>query len=153
MVLIFILLYMHCKICWEGKTKLYDPLLSPCFCKGSLQKIHLRCLLQCLKKNNKCTICLFQFYPQRENILVFFSYIIFCEVCYIDLIKYDTVLYNLILVYISYIKKKKYIIIYFLRILILIYLHDLYNINKLHFYLVFFHLYKIINDYYYNIRT
>lgn len=144
---------MHCKICWEEQIKLWNPLISPCYCKGSLEKIHFSCFLKCLKKNNKCTICLYQFYPNLENIYVLFTYITFCELCYIDLIPYDTVVYNLFLMVMNYIKKKNYIIIYLLRIVILIYLHDLYNINKLHFYLVFFHLYKIIDDYYYYIRT
>lgn len=144
---------MHCKICWEKQIKLWDPLISPCHCKGSLQKIHVSCFFKCLKKNNKCTICLYQFYPNLENTFVLFAYITFCEFCYTDLIPYDTIAYNLFLIFMNYIKKKKYIIIYLLRIVILIYLHDLYNINKLHFYLVFFHLYKIIDDYYYYIRT
>ena len=137
-----------CKICWEKKQELWNPFISPCYCRGSLKHIHLVCFFKSIKEKNKCTVCNYSFY-NINKIISTFIYILFCEMFYFDLIKYDTIVYNYILFCICLKNKikRKYAFIYLLRIIILN-IPYIYNIKKLHFYLVFFHLYKIINDYY-----
>ena len=135
-----------CKICWERRTKWWDILISPCHCKGSMKYIHLSCYLQDIKKNNKCTICLYNYYYHTTVLLI---YILFCEIFHFNLTPYDSIFYNFMLMIIAYYKSQKNDVIYVLRIISLT-LPYIYNIDKLHFYLVFFHLYKIIDDYNYN---
>ncbi|XP_069138021.1 uncharacterized protein [Argopecten irradians] len=55
-----------CRICHGGNS--CEMLLSPCYCTGSVGKIHLSCLQRWLGSSNKtkCEICDFQFTLERK---------------------------------------------------------------------------------------
>ncbi|XP_060068840.1 uncharacterized protein LOC132548955 [Ylistrum balloti] len=56
-----------CRICHGGNSS--ELLLSPCYCAGSMGKIHLSCLQRWLGSSNKtrCEICDFQFTLERKT--------------------------------------------------------------------------------------
>lgn len=49
-----------CRICHSTTTHDHEPLVSPCFCTGSMKYVHETCLIHWLKKSIKtnCELCL-----------------------------------------------------------------------------------------------
>lgn len=81
----------QCRICYNSKSELNNPLISPCNCTGSMGHIHLKCLKQCL---------LSRMHKKEDEYHT--SYIIKsqkCEIClkeYPKIIQYKNIVYNLI---------------------------------------------------------
>ena len=63
----------QCRIClYENYTKL-NPLITPCKCAGTMSRIHLKCLQQCLK--SRLTM------KHSGNSISFFWKNLDCELC------------------------------------------------------------------------
>ncbi|KAK9504648.1 hypothetical protein O3M35_010935 [Rhynocoris fuscipes] len=56
-----------CRICQTAKSK--EALISPCYCKGTLGKVHLSCLERWLNMCGRqhCEICRYQFQAKRKK--------------------------------------------------------------------------------------
>ena len=54
-----------CRFCLDDAITLYNPFIQPCMCKGSVENVHLRCLLRWIYQrgverrplNDECNMC------------------------------------------------------------------------------------------------
>ena len=80
-----------CRLCYQEESTVFDPLLCPCKCKGSMKYIHFSCLKKSIMQK-------IQIRNEKSFDLYFFkSYN--CEICletYPKYIKYKSHIYNLV---------------------------------------------------------
>lgn len=76
-----------CRICRD--ESLSDDVISPCYCAGSLGRVHVKCLEEWLSKSNKvaCEICQYKFHlkkqprPFREVSIIFNTFLVWSYTC------------------------------------------------------------------------
>ena len=82
---------IYCRLCYQNNSDIFDPLLSPCKCSGSMKYIHLSCLKKSIKLKIKIKS------KDQYDLYLFKGYN--CEIClsnYPKYFLYKNTKYNLI---------------------------------------------------------
>ena len=80
-----------CRLCYQEESNIFDPLLSPCKCSGSMKYIHYSCLKKSIQQKIQV--------KKEENCDLYFFKSYCCEICleaYPKYITYKTNIYNLV---------------------------------------------------------
>ena len=82
---------IYCRLCYQNNSDIFDPLLSPCKCSGSMKYIHLSCLKKSIKLKIKKKS------KDQYDLYLFKGY--HCEIClsnYPKYFVYKDIIYNLL---------------------------------------------------------
>ena len=80
-----------CRLCYQEESTVFDPLLCPCKCKGSMKYIHFSCLKKSIMQKIQI--------KNEKNFDLYFFKSYNCEICletYPKYIKYKSHIYNLV---------------------------------------------------------
>ena len=58
-----------CKICYGGNEEAGNPLITPCYCAGSMRHVHSDCLVQWIKTAalKRCDLCRYPFTVESKT--------------------------------------------------------------------------------------